>query len=205
MADLLGGIEFADFWKVWPRRVSRPTAEKSWQKLTPGEQKAVIADVEKRTRMRFWPANKKRIPHAATYLNQRRWEDEWVDEVGTDTDKPNSGAYVPRPPAAEPALPWFESMLNRTFRDWMFVHFGRHGCGVPDAAAAALKEKRAVLDQVVPAFMEELDSGAMQRGEVAREIADAFLNRLDIAYQRNLRAAVWDHARNRNYQQGRAS
>lgn len=67
---------FSDFWTLWPKRVARMEAEKAWNKLT------VAQHVEALTALCSWRSvwiNEGRgqyVPHAATWLNGRRWEDE---------------------------------------------------------------------------------------------------------------------------------
>jgi hypothetical protein len=69
---------FDAFWSVYPRREAKARALKAWNALNPnpGLAAALQAAVEQHKR-RLWaqaPADK--IPHAATWLNGRRWEDE---------------------------------------------------------------------------------------------------------------------------------
>ena len=68
---------FADFWAMYPRRVARRVAEKAWCKLTPDDQVAALAAIA--DHVRYWrliDRGPEVIPHAATWLNQARWEDE---------------------------------------------------------------------------------------------------------------------------------
>lgn len=70
---------FAEFWAVYPRHVAKAAAEKAWNKLNPDEEllKAMLSAVEKAKNSRQWQEEGgKYIPHPATWLNQRRWEDE---------------------------------------------------------------------------------------------------------------------------------
>lgn len=72
---------FDEFWSIYPRKVAKAVARKSWQRLTEAQQlmaaKAISAHCEywrvKETELEF-------IPHASTWLNQERWEDELVIE-----------------------------------------------------------------------------------------------------------------------------
>lgn len=72
---------FGDFWKVYPRKEAKAPAEKAWRRLK-ADQLAdqVVADVEARMgNGGTWKDLEKRfIPLPATYLNARRWEDEWT-------------------------------------------------------------------------------------------------------------------------------
>ncbi len=69
---------FPSFWQVYPRKESRATALKAFEKLSPEEQTAAAA------RARDWfgrrpdwigPNGEDYRPHASTWLNQKRWTD----------------------------------------------------------------------------------------------------------------------------------
>ena len=67
------GQAFERFWSVYPRKIAKGAAERAWDKaarVTPPD--AIIAAVE----AAVWPADPQFIPHAATWLNQKRWLDE---------------------------------------------------------------------------------------------------------------------------------
>lgn len=63
--------EFEKFWAVWPNKVGKPTAAKSFLKVW-READAIIAGVNRY--MRDKPADRPWL-NPATFLNQRRWED----------------------------------------------------------------------------------------------------------------------------------
>lgn len=68
---------FAEFWRIYPRRLSRAMAERCFAKLPPEDKVAAIAAIP--AHIAFWRENASSIqyvPHASTWLNQRRWEDE---------------------------------------------------------------------------------------------------------------------------------
>jgi hypothetical protein len=67
---------FDKFWKEYPRRVSRSTAAKSWLKLKPPLAEVLTALEVQKQSDQWQKDNGKFIPHPATWLNQRRWEDE---------------------------------------------------------------------------------------------------------------------------------
>lgn len=78
------GDGFAAFWTAYPRRVSKPAAAKAWKaKKLDQYLEAILEDIERRKADAGQWTEPKFIPHPATYLNQRRWEDEW-----TPTRKP---------------------------------------------------------------------------------------------------------------------
>ena len=88
-------MTFENFWQQYPKKVGKLTAKRSWEKLSQeNQQKALEAIVEHR---KYWSAKGTEwefIPHASTWLNQERFEDELVIE-----QKENK-----RPP-----LPWYAS------------------------------------------------------------------------------------------------
>ena len=88
-------MTFENFWQQYPRKIGKLTAKRSWEKLSQeNQQKALEAIVEHR---KYWSAKGtdwEFIPHASTWLNQERFEDELVIE-----QKENK-----RPP-----LPWYAS------------------------------------------------------------------------------------------------
>ena len=71
--------QFERFWEKYPKKVGKTVAEKAWKKLAPDEQLfgrimdalciAVRCDQWRKDNGQF-------IPNPATWLNQRRWEDE---------------------------------------------------------------------------------------------------------------------------------
>lgn len=72
-------IPFQDFWDIYPRRTARSNAEKSWAKLKPSQElfdRICNALAWQRETEDWRKENGKFIPHPATWLNQKRWEDE---------------------------------------------------------------------------------------------------------------------------------
>ena len=68
-------MTFDDFWVVYPRRVAKLAAQKAWKKLTPADQMAALEALP--VHVALWSERSlEHVPHAATWLNGRRWEDE---------------------------------------------------------------------------------------------------------------------------------
>ena len=68
---------FSVFWKAYPRKEAKVVAERAFKKAHISDLAPVLADIERRKKTDEWKKDKgKFIPHPATYLNQRRWEDE---------------------------------------------------------------------------------------------------------------------------------
>ena len=65
------------FWQLYPRKVSRKMAEKAWLKLSTTEQQQALSALP--THIKYWEQSgtaKEYIPHASSWLNQARYEDE---------------------------------------------------------------------------------------------------------------------------------
>ncbi len=64
---------FAEFWASYPRKVNKQDALRAWTKATKDVDPQVIINGVKRFEFTGDP---KFIPHPATWLTNRRWEDE---------------------------------------------------------------------------------------------------------------------------------
>lgn len=70
---------FAAFWKAYPRKESKKRAISAWDKLRPSDELLVVMAVALKRQMRTaqWQRDDGAyIPFPASWLNQRRWEDE---------------------------------------------------------------------------------------------------------------------------------
>lgn len=68
-------ILFDNFWGIYGYKVSRQDAEKAWGKLSESEKLECISKLPewiKYQKSQTW----KKMPHAATFLNGKRWNDE---------------------------------------------------------------------------------------------------------------------------------
>ena len=82
---------FESFWSVYPRKVGKAQARKSWDKLKLNDDtvKMIAENIALRIKYGEWSdANKTFIPHAATYLNNARWEDEVEQKLVTQIKQP---------------------------------------------------------------------------------------------------------------------
>jgi hypothetical protein len=72
---------FDEFWMLYPRKVAKASARKAWKKLTETQQLEAAKAIA--NHCQYWKAKETTlefIPHAATWLNQERWEDELIIE-----------------------------------------------------------------------------------------------------------------------------
>ena len=70
---------FKAFWSAYPAKKAKPAALKAWAKVqADGQtQAAILAAIQRDKASEQWTRDGGRyIPHPATWLNQRRWEDE---------------------------------------------------------------------------------------------------------------------------------
>lgn len=70
---------FDDFWKAYPKKVSKANALKAWKKLKPNDDlvREILSALEEQKQSSQWQKdNGQFIPYPATWLNGRRWEDE---------------------------------------------------------------------------------------------------------------------------------
>ncbi len=71
--------DFEEFWRAFPRKDGKREALKAWKKLSGSEKASATADVPRRMKANWAGRELDKIPHAATYLNQRRWEDDLAE------------------------------------------------------------------------------------------------------------------------------
>jgi hypothetical protein len=86
-----GGRMFEEFWKLYPRKVSKRVAQKIWERMPKDDQEAALEALP--VHIKYWrlkETDTEFVPHAATWLNQGRWE----DELDMQEKKP-------------PSLPWY--------------------------------------------------------------------------------------------------
>lgn len=72
---------FLSFWSAYPRKESKQTAFEAWKKMngTCPDIAIILKKIESMKKTDDWTRENGRfIPHPATWINQRRWEDEGV-------------------------------------------------------------------------------------------------------------------------------
>jgi len=186
---------FELFWNAYPRKVAKFPAFKAWIKNGIDEDAflptQIIQDLEKRTRLKYWNTDHEKIPHAMTWLNARRWEDEgWIEEI--DRREPKRGEtktptinYKPIEDTG-PQLSQWERVLNV-----MWLKYVRHARGMmPEQVSQSLRIKHSLLKEMVPAIEEEIENDPEQRGEMVEMLVKTFLKRLDLGLQLNVSEKV---------------
>ena len=184
---------FEDFWKVYPRSDSKFNAFKAWLKNAIEDDAflptQIIQDVEKRTRLKYWPHDKTKVPHGATWLNARRWEDTgWEDEIktyGKEKDSPLTRHYTPVVDDG-PKLSPVAAAANQ----FLFKYIRVAG-GLPDERMKqALRIKNDTVQELEPAIIEEIASDPSTAGEMRVMFAETILLRLDLGLSLHLRERV---------------
>lgn len=82
---------FERFWSVYPKKVGKGDARKSFLKINPSEAllgKMVTAVIAASSSFQWKKDNGQYIPNPATWLNQQRWEDEVPPDMGMPDQKP---------------------------------------------------------------------------------------------------------------------
>lgn len=74
---------FDDFWMAYPKKKAKEAAKKAWDKLRPDEelQGVILQAVQDQSASPDWKkAGGQYIPYPATWLNNRRWEDDQQEQ-----------------------------------------------------------------------------------------------------------------------------
>jgi hypothetical protein len=85
--------DFDSFWRFYPRKAGKEAARKAWAKLRPDAHimQLILDNVRERVEKGEWRKdNQSYILHASTYLNQKRWEDEVLDQQTQTRTNPDS-------------------------------------------------------------------------------------------------------------------
>jgi len=85
--------DFDSFWRFYPRKAGKEAARKAWAKLRPDQHimQMILDNVKERVEKGEWRKdNQSFILHASTYLNQKRWEDEVLDQQTQTRTNPES-------------------------------------------------------------------------------------------------------------------
>ena len=66
---------FDEFWKIYPKKIAKESAKKVWLRIKPNDD--LITKITKAVKdQKLSERESQFIPHAATWLNNKRWEDE---------------------------------------------------------------------------------------------------------------------------------
>lgn len=104
---------FSIFWASYPKKVGKGAAEKSWKKIKPTKDllEKMLNAIETAKQSRQWNKdNGQYIPNPATWLNQKRWEDEIIIDNKYSNKSKNSNNMPSAMTTAQKALDLLEQM-----------------------------------------------------------------------------------------------
>lgn len=164
---------FERFWEVYPRKVGKFEASKAFEKLNEDDQQQAVADVRRRSQRNWWSSTPKLIAHASTYLNQRRFEDEWQADLEVRYE---AVPVAPRRRMEENPGAGHDNWgrgANRIALQWLRK-------GHVKEIEPLVKIKNDTLAEMRTALAEETEAG---RGrEASLLLAEMILSRLDLHY-----------------------
>lgn len=118
-----GKTGFDLFWSTFPRKIGKGAAELAWKKLKPDAtlQAQILQAVKAQCKSEQWRRDQGQfIPHPATWLNGKRWEDEVEVKIAHDKP-PVMYKTLPDRPAGEAPPPEVQVKLSRLLgRDMSF-------------------------------------------------------------------------------------
>ena len=89
-------IYFDRFWESYPRKEAKQTARRAFEKLNPDEAllQTMLEAIERFKGTAQWKEENGRfIPHPATWINQKRWEDEVKGGTGNGEYAGSGGSF----------------------------------------------------------------------------------------------------------------
>lgn len=88
------GVCFDAFWKDWPNKTAKAAAQKAWSRLSP-EHRAEAAAMAPAWFQKWRECNPQASPiHPATYLNAKRWQDEFPQSPTALSQQPRAQAAM---------------------------------------------------------------------------------------------------------------
>ena len=79
-------IAFDKFWKIYPRKIGKAKAKDAFNKAVRKAPLVIIMDAVSEYAQSVQGKDAKFIPHASTWLNQERWDDEIEAPEGVDIE-----------------------------------------------------------------------------------------------------------------------
>ena len=116
--DLLPSIEsptFDVFWSHYPRKTDKAKAKVAFERLPADEQFAAIQGAEYHAKCNGQWRNPALVPHGATFLNGKRWQDEVVEDR-------DAKARVHGSITTGPAMMVWKAMTQMFGKPWIDRH-----------------------------------------------------------------------------------
>jgi hypothetical protein len=108
-------VGFDLFWSTFPRKIGKGAAELAWKKLKPDAtlQARIVQAVKAQCKSEQWRRDGGQfIPHPATWLNGKRWEDEVEVKIAQDKP-PVFYRTLPDRPEGEACPPEAKAILSK--------------------------------------------------------------------------------------------
>jgi len=118
--------DFETFYSTYPRKVSKTNAEKAWKK-----QKCVLSEVmpSLQKQMKLW-TDPQYIPHPATWINGRRWEDDLTTKSIPSQQTPYKTQFNAN--LAQKKRQWYDVCEERgdkqSFKTWVMENRPEEWC-----------------------------------------------------------------------------
>ena len=118
---------FDAFWSAYPKKVGKGQAESAWLKADLPDLDIILKSLHKAKQMPDWiKENGAFIPHASTWLNQRRWEDSGMDYAALSSKRVlglSADQETPSQIDEQDAKSWLEENYDNieiagSFRQW---------------------------------------------------------------------------------------
>ena len=109
---------FLKFWAAYPKRVAKTAAVKAFEKLKPDDEllDIMLIAIGKQKNSEQWTKDGGQfIPYPATWINERRWEDDWKPQAGPKLQTVRAQEYEQRDYQEEHERP--EDMLARLMKE----------------------------------------------------------------------------------------
>jgi DNA-binding transcriptional ArsR family regulator len=93
MSKSVSNEQFAQFWKLYPRKVDKAKAEKAWHKLDITDElfSVIVGALARQRQSVDWlKSGGQYIPHPTTWINGQRWEDVLQPAGGAVSGKPST-------------------------------------------------------------------------------------------------------------------
>ena len=118
ISEIAGGLvdsTFEAFWKAYPRKTEKANAAKSFARLSSADKLAATKGAEYHAQCNPQWRNPKLVPHATTFLNRKRWQDEIVED--RDAKERVHGAVT-----TGPAMMVWKAMTQMFGKPWIDRH-----------------------------------------------------------------------------------
>ena len=73
--------DFDEFWSLYPKKIGKNAARKSWNKIRPNIEAVIKALTWQKQSKQWFEKGGQFIPNPSTWINQHRWDDEPPEQV----------------------------------------------------------------------------------------------------------------------------